>query len=115
MLDSSKIIVPAGVRKAILTSRHKTHKGHSWIKNLTNQMYHWPGMSSDMQNMTSKCSHCTKQEEEQIVKQTSVNSTLRNVPMQHMAAEIHTTNNEDNLILADNCSGYVATKKQQPK
>ena len=68
-------------------------------------------MSSDMHNMTNKCSQCTKQEEEQRAKQTSVNSMLKQVQMLHVAAKIHTTHNEDNLILADNCSEYVVIKK----
>ena len=68
-------------------------------------------MSSDIKNMTDKC----KSSKERNVNKEEQIKPARAVPMQHVAADLHSWEKVDHLILTDTNSGYVVSKKLNNK
>ena len=70
-------------------------------------MYYWPGLPSDVRNMTRNCQECNNYSEKHKPEEVTKTKTA---PIQHVEAEIFQYENEEYLIMADRYSGYVVTK-----
>ena len=55
-----KLIVPQELQKNILQCIHEGHLGIKKCKSSTRQILYWPGISSDIENMITKCTVCLK-------------------------------------------------------
>ena len=58
VLDGERILVPAGARKKILALLHKPHQGLVKTKKQAGQLYFWPGMNNEIQQMIEECNAC---------------------------------------------------------
>ncbi|KAK9687847.1 Integrase zinc binding domain [Popillia japonica] len=59
LLDN-KIIIPAVLRKEMLTKIHVAYQGIEKIKARARQVFYWPGINSEIENMIKSCRLCEK-------------------------------------------------------
>ena len=77
---------------------HRNYKEEEWIKKCGIKIYYWPGIASDISNMTRNCQECNKH-------------TNNRAPTESSSVQsVFHRDNEKYLILADKCSGYIVTK-----
>lgn len=57
---NDRLIVPSSLRKHVLTIIHETHLGVAKTVKKMKQNFYWPGMVSDVTNMSSACLICQK-------------------------------------------------------
>ena len=57
LFNEQRVITPRASRKNILMLIHESHVGVEKCKSRARATVYWPGMSNDIQEMVSKCSH----------------------------------------------------------
>lgn len=55
---NNKIVIPTSLRKEILQRIHVNHMGIEKSKLKAREIFYWPGMSSKIEEMVSKCEIC---------------------------------------------------------
>ena len=58
LIKDSKIIIPSKLREDILNRVHDGHLGISKFRARARESVYWPGLSSEIENLDSKCHKC---------------------------------------------------------
>jgi hypothetical protein len=53
-----RVIVPASLRSSVLSQLHETHPGVVRMKSLARQHVWWPGIDSDIEQLSKSCTSC---------------------------------------------------------
>ena len=113
MLDTNRIVVPVPARPDVLRSLHSAHQGYNKTCKLATQLYYWPGMTTDIQNLIDSCSSCQAlrpSHQKLPVKLTPISEMA---PMSHVATDLYQLGSEYYLILVDRFSGFVCSEKMR--
>ena len=107
-MDSKRIVLTLPSVKPILKLLHASHYGVSKTTNLASGLYFWPGMTSDIRQMVSACSECTRVLQSQPANpmNTAPLSSHFGFPMQHVGLDLFSFGGKDYLICVDHWSGY---------
>lgn len=60
VLYNDRIIIPPSLRPEVLNSLHSAHQGISSMTSRAEASVFWPGITSDIQNMRTRCSQCNR-------------------------------------------------------
>ena len=60
LMRGSRIVIPSDMQAEMLTRLHSSHQGISKSRQRARQSVWWPGMSSDLERVVTKCSECAK-------------------------------------------------------
>ena len=60
VLDSTRLVVPTGSQKTVLTELHRAHSGITKTYATATQLYYWPGMKNCIKTFLSRCATCQK-------------------------------------------------------
>ena len=108
--DESKIVVPRGARKAVMERLHRNHAGMTKTKELARQLYFWPGITKDIEDMVASCSTCTTLGAGQPTPP-SKEADTENIPGSHYGTDLCYFEGQDWIVLVDRYSGYIFAKR----
>ena len=103
--SDSQIFVPREVRQKVLQTLHRNHAGMVKCKNLARQIYFWPGMGADIEDLIMKCDTCLRFQPSQQRPQT-VAVDHDTLPGTHMGVDLAEFNGKDWIIAVDRYSGF---------
>ncbi|KAK9710710.1 Integrase zinc binding domain [Popillia japonica] len=107
LLLDNKIIVPAVLRKEMLTKIHVAHQGIEKTKARARQVFYWPGINSEIENMIKSCRVCEKFSNKNRREPLNVYE-LPERPWQRLAADIFSYGNHSFLVVMDAYSNWLA-------
>ena len=111
ILGSQKIIIPQNGRDGILKALHIPHCGINKTKEQARQLYYWPGMSQDIENMVRGCMECQMNlpslQKEPLVPTVPVG------PMSHIGLDLAHEGGHTYIIMVDAYSGFVFCSQLQ--
>lgn len=107
---NNKIIIPKSLRKSVLELLHETHLSPDKQKFLAKNIFYWPGINSDIINLTEDCMICNKFKRSQI-KQNLLNHKIPNGPLIKIGMDITEYRDISYLIVIDYYSRCLEIKK----
>ena len=107
LLDSTRIVIPRGARKAILNELHRAHSGMTKTFKTAEQLFYWPGMRNDIANKIGDCSACAEERPSQARAEITADlPSQAEYPMKHVATDLYDLQGHSYLVLTDRYSGY---------
>ena len=58
VLNDSRLVVPKQCQENVLRNLHSSHSGISKTRQLACNLYYWPGMSLQIQQLIENCAEC---------------------------------------------------------
>ncbi len=111
---NSKIIVPDSLRKDMLNLVHQTHFGITKTKSRARQLFYWPKMCHDIENLISNCEKCeTYQKSNQ--KETMISHPIPNRPWQFLFSDFFEFKGKIFILLVDAYSNWVEVSQTKGK
>ena len=105
LLKGSRIIIPGILRTEILTTLHEGHQGITKCRERAKSSVWWPGLSTQIAEIVSKCSTCIHYRIPPV--EPMIPSDFPQRPWQKLAADLYEIKNKKYLILIDYYSRYV--------
>ena len=108
--DESRIVVPREARKAVLQRIHSNHAGMTKSKALARQVYYWPNMAKDIEDMVARCSTCQALGPS-MAAAASIEREDDSIPGSHYGVDLCHFEGQDWVVLMDRYSGYPFAKR----
>ena len=105
---NDKIIIPGNYRKKLQDKLHIAHVGFQRTKTMAQDLYYWPGMSSDIRNLIDKCGTCQKLAPSKPLD--SPKSTTAKYAMDMMSIDLFENGGNQYFVLVDRYSGFPFVK-----
>ena len=102
--DDHQIFIPKMARKVILEKLHIPHCGMSKTKTNARQLYYWPRMSTEIDNMTASCPECNENQNSQ--QKEPMIPTIPTRPLSDIGVDLAHEGGKDFLIMVDAFSGF---------
>ena len=111
VLDGCRLVVPTHRREAILLLLHAGHSGIAKMYRTATQLYSYPNMKADIEQLVASCSPCQAQ------RQSNTKPRMDDInlpgeakqPMLHTACDLFSAVGKQQLALVDRFSGYAWT------
>ena len=103
-MDGDKIFVPQGVRKNLLALGHKGRCGIDKMKTQFRQLYYWPTMGKEIEDMVRSCKQCLYHAPS-LPKEPLLPSIITR-PMQQVGVDIFECGGNHYLNIFDRYSGF---------
>ena len=97
---NNKIVVPNDLRREMLDKIHEGHFGVEKCKSRARQIFYWPGMLHDIENLVAKCSTCEKFRPKNC-KEPLISHEILSLPFEKVGCDICEFGKKDYLILVD--------------
>ena len=107
--DGSRIVLPLAMRGEILQQLHAAHSGITKTRAQANQMYYYPRMSTEIEEMIKKCATCAKELPSKHVETTRPTSS--DEPFDHVGCDLFHWSGKTFLITVDHFSNYCFVNK----
>ena len=105
LLKGNQIIIPKKMQHKMLQKIHESHLGIIKCKQIARDSIFWPGMSSQIQDIVSRCTVC--QEHRNILhKEPLISHEIKEKPFYKVGVDLFQINNDHYLILVDYYSKY---------
>ena len=104
-----RIVVPREARKNILETLHLQHTGQVKTWKNARQLYFWPGLKNDIDQMVGNCQDCTKHLAS-LPKEPRIQSTASR-PFEALSADLGMYEGTSYLICVDRYSGWPLVEK----
>ena len=105
LLHGVTIVLPTASRQDVLARLHAAHLGAERTLRLARQSVFWPGLPSDLRNLTSSCRQCDSLRPSQ-VKETLLRDPMPTEAFQELACDFGEVAGRHFLIVVDRYSGY---------
>ena len=102
--DDKQIVIPKKERSKILEMLHIPHCGEGKTKANARQLYYWPGMSNDIENICRNCIPCNELKDS--LQKEPLIPTIPAYPMSHCGVDLAQCHGKHYLILVDAFSGF---------
>ncbi|RVE55527.1 hypothetical protein OJAV_G00235410 [Oryzias javanicus] len=109
LLYGSRIVIPASLRKDILSKLHEGHLGITKCRARAKQSVWWPGLSKDLTTMIEQCDVCAR--ERTNMKETLLPTEFPTRPWSMVGADLFQFGSQQYLILVDYHSRYFEVAK----
>ena len=110
MFKNHKIIVPRTMRRKMLNLIHKSHLGVVKCKSRARDVLYWPGMSSEIEDIVSKCSVCALHLSSNN-KEPMMPSVISDRPWSTISADIFEIKGQHYLVSVDHYSKWPEVAK----
>ena len=110
LFRGSRIIVPKLLQPEMIAQIHKSHMGVVLSKQRARDLMYWPGMSSQIEDIVSKCSTCLKYRNNQ-PKEPLFVQPLPERPWSKVGADLFELHGKHYLLLVDYYSNFVEVEK----
>ena len=110
--DETKLLVPKGARGMVLEKLHGNHTGTSKSKVTARQIYFWPNMSKEIEDMIGRCRTC-QELAKSMADTPSQERDDDNMPGSHYGIDLAYFEGQDWVVLMDRYSGYPFAKRMQ--
>ena len=109
IIDGSRIFVPQSARKQLLDTGHKSHCGAEKMKMQFRQLYYWPGMGNEIENLVRSCEKC-RYHLPSLPKEPLL-PMMADKPMQRVSVDIFESGGNHYLCMLDrfSCFPFAAT------
>ena len=105
VLYGARVVVPASLRRRVLSRLHDSHRGAEATKRRARQAVYWPGIDADIVNVVRACEPCQvmqpSQQQEPLL--CDDNPTR---PFESVSADYFSVAGKHFLVLADRLSGW---------
>lgn len=109
-----KLIVPKSMRKSTLQTLHETHLGFNKLKIKAQEYFYWPGLVSDLRNITMSCATCAKFRRSKL-KEPLLSHEIIDLPFYKVAADILEFDGNNYLVLVDYYSRWLEVERIRDK
>lgn len=110
ILKGEKIIIPASMRKNMLSKLHEGHLGIEKTRKLARDSIFWPGIIAQIIDFIAKCSVCLESRRSN-TKEPMAESETPELPWMTVGTDIFYWNNNNYLIIVDYYSRYFEIAK----
>jgi hypothetical protein len=110
LFKGDRIIVPAMLRKEMLTQIHIGHMGIEKCKRRARDVLFWPGMNADIENQVSQCSICQERQKPP-QKEPMIPHEVPTRPWQTVASDLFVFDQVDYLLITDYYSRFFEIQK----
>ena len=105
VLYGARVVVPAALRRRVLSRLHDSHRGTEATKRRARQVVYWPGIDSDIANVVFACEPC------QMLQPSQQQEPLRcddnpTRPFESVSADFFNVAGKAFLVIADRLSGW---------
>ena len=108
MKDRAKIVIPKPARSQIIAELHRAHSGINKTYATARQLYYWPHMKNDIEQVIAACSLCQADRPTQprpLASGTDPSSVAR--PMDEIGTDLFDAISKKWLATVDRYSGYA--------
>lgn len=109
--DSRRIVVPKSMRRELLEVLHRGHAGINKTLALARDLYYWPGMANEVEQLVEACSECQRVRQAQPRENYDSDDRVVYEPMEMVSADILTVAGQKWLVLADRYSSFPLAVK----
>ena len=101
-----RIVIPAPLRKQVLSTLHAAHQGVTGMSSRANQSVYWPGMNSSIRNYRESCGTCATNAPSQRKEPLELTPTPK-WPFQQICADYFDVAHYSYLSIVDRFSGWI--------
>uniref|UniRef100_A0A3B3HH25 Gypsy retrotransposon integrase-like protein 1 n=1 Tax=Oryzias latipes TaxID=8090 RepID=A0A3B3HH25_ORYLA len=109
LLYGSRIVIPASLKKDILSKLHEGHLGITKCRARAKQSVWWPGLSKELTEMIEKCDVCAR--ERTNLRETLIPTEFPTRPWSTVGADLFQFGSQHYLIVVDYHSRYFEVAK----
>uniref|UniRef100_A0A3P9IKJ4 Gypsy retrotransposon integrase-like protein 1 n=1 Tax=Oryzias latipes TaxID=8090 RepID=A0A3P9IKJ4_ORYLA len=109
LLYGSRIVIPASLKKDILSKLHEGHLGITKCRARAKQSVWWPGLSKELTDMIEKCDVCVR--ERTNLRETLIPTEFPTRPWSTVGADLFQFGSQHYLIVVDYHSRYFEVAK----
>ncbi|QQP54221.1 Uncharacterized protein FKW44_006983 [Caligus rogercresseyi] len=116
IIHGHRIFVPLAARKEVLHRLHIAHQGITRTRARARELYYWPGLSNEVQQMVQSCDQCQRFSSQQ-QKEPLLSDRLTSRPFENISADLFEYAAKHFLVVVDRYSGWpmVFPHKSSPK
>lgn len=96
LLHSKRIVVPKGERRMVLLELHRSHQGFRRSKARARELYFWPGINNDVEQIVSSCPQC--QESRPSQSREKIQHTEATWPFQSVSADLFSLKGKNYMV-----------------
>ena len=104
IVDAVRIFIPRAERQNVLKAMHRQHCGYAKTYALARQIYYWPNLKRDLQDLVDKCQACQRIRQSRQA-ETHIGTTSTR-PWEKVSSDLFHFAGRDFAIVADYWSGY---------
>ena len=109
ILNDTRVIIPDNYKDRILEKLHFSHAGITKTKQLARQLYYWPGMGGDIENLIASCEPCQLHRDSQALPVLQIAKAEE--PMHSVSLDLFEYQGSDYLIMCDRFSCHIWVHK----
>ena len=106
LFKGERIIVPKILQKEMLKRLHQGHLGRDKCLATAREVIFWPGMSSQIKDMVSRCAVCNEYQRSQ-QKEPMIPHDIPTLPWEKIGADIFHHDGKNYLLLVDYYSRFI--------
>lgn len=113
VLRNERIVVPATLRKEVLTRLHMAHQGMVRTKQLAKDLVFWPGMNNEIEELISKCATCQKHRNYQKKESLREPVQMPERPWSTLGADLFELNGSKFMVVVDYYSEWIEMEEMK--
>ena len=106
VLNDSRLVVPKECREKVLSNLHASHSGISKTRQLAKNLYYWPNMSVQVQQLIENCDDC--QTLRPSLNSPVVKHPAAQEPMHSVSMDLFECKGSHYLVMVDRYSYYIS-------
>jgi len=111
IFKDDRAVIPKSMRKFMLKEVHKSHLGIVKCKKLARDLIFWPGMTSEIADVVSKCETCNSYCRSQNPREQMLSPETPKLPWEKVGSDLFEHNGKTYIVLVDYYSSYIEVEK----
>ena len=106
LFKGERVIVPKNLQPQMLSLIHSSHMGTEKCKRRAKEVFYWPGMNGQIENVVSNCPTCNMYQRSNM-KEPLLCHEVQSRPWAKVGADLCELNGKTYLVLVDYYSGFI--------